>query len=240
MKRPQSFYFLLSLVLLVIACKDPHEKEITEMEQYLRQNLGITYYQSEEFYLSDTIYRQPYLDSLYRLKQQYLDTFSQLEVLQKPISLAELGELRNQELKFRGLPNYYDVLFSKPCETAWCQEFKAQLTETDSLITQFAQLGEQNITLWANVAWYKHRKHYFYVQRDSAAYWLELKNDLQTAKKIDQLIRKLEKNNSAEVLYYEAYHRYQMHDSTEAEYTAEIRVQYDTLFRIMKISPWNP
>jgi hypothetical protein len=236
---------LLSAILVVIiafACQSENKKYYDKIELAVQEDLGAIDYAPSNLRFIDTIYVGDVLDSLIIFESKMMDTLRLVKDFDKEnINLKTLGKLRNQELELRGVPTFYERVFSGQCASPWCVDFKAILLETDSLITKIDLLGDDNLILWKNIAWYKHRKVYFYNLTDSIQYWETIQDNIKTTIRAQKSIALLKTKPVDNVAQYKAIHIYERKDTLQQPLVRQVEAEiiFDGQLNVMRVKEKN-
>jgi len=244
MKKQSKLNLLFVLLVLVVgwACQSENKKYYDKIEVAVQEDLGAIDYAPSNLQFTDTIYVGDVLDSLITYEAKMMDTLRLVKDFAKEnINLKTLGELRNQELEIRGVQDFYERVFSGQCASPWCVSFKAVLLETDSLITKIDVLGDDNLVLWKNIAWYKHRKVYFYNQLDSIKYWEDIQDKVKTTISTRKWIVLLKSKPADKVAHYKAIHVYERKDTLEGPVVRQVEAEilFDGQFNVMEVKEKN-
>lgn len=234
--------FVLLAVVFGWGCQSENQKYYDKIEVAVLQDLGVIDYNPSTLQFTDTIYIGDILDSLMQLESGMVDSLRKVsDFAKKKINLKTLGQMRNQELELRGLPNFYERVFSGDCATPWCINFKAVLQETDSLITKIDLLGEDNLVLWKNIAWYKHRRVYFYNNLDSIQYWENVQARINTTLKMHRWIEQLKTKPTDKIAHIKALHVYERKDTLEGPIVrrVEAEILFDGEFNVIEVKEKN-
>lgn len=233
---------VVGLLALTFGCTNPNSEFIDKVKKQVKDDaMGVEMnYENIEFQWTDTLYVKEQLATLKGQFDERLKTITDIEFYVKDnfekgkiftkeyLSKERFTELRNWELKV-GHPNqysyggqatwvkdgykdYYEFAFANREASPWISELCNQIEETDSLLNNYENLQEGNLSLLQNALWFYKRIDNFESNKNPSDLWDKVDNELSALKELKSKTDSLSNLDPNKVIHYKALNTYKINN----------------------------